>query len=195
MKRIVLASNNNHKLKEFREIFADFEVLGLKDIGFVDEIIEDGCSFEENSAIKAKAIQKFLAEQRIVADVIADDSGLCVDALGGEPGIFSARYSGEHDDKANRDKLLRILASEENRKAHFVCCLVLLKSNGEKIVAEGRTHGEITRKEHGDTSFGYDCLFYSTELQKTFGEATAEEKNEVSHRGRAIKELLLRTKI
>ena len=190
MKKIILASNNNHKLKEFREVFCGFEVLGLKDIGFTDEIIEDGDSFEENSEIKARAVQKFLKDKGVSADVVADDSGLVVEALGGEPGIYSARYSGEHDDKANREKLLQRLMFNENRDAYFVCCLVVIKSNGEKVVAEGKTYGRITNDEKGDTSFGYDCLFFSNELNKTFGEATPEEKNSISHRGRAIKELL-----
>ena len=189
MKKIILASNNSHKLKEFREVFSGYEVLGLRDIGFIDDIVEDGDSFEENSEIKARAVQKFLKDQDIVADVIADDSGLVVDVLGGEPGIYSARYSGEHDDKANREKLLFKLGRETKRDAHFVCCLVLVKSTGEKIVAMGKTYGEITLEERGDTSFGYDCLFYSLELKKTFGEATAEEKNAVSHRGKAIQRL------
>lgn len=190
MKKIILASNNNHKLKEFQEVFCGFEVLGLKDIGFTDEIIEDGDSFEENSEIKARAVQAFLKEKGVSADVVADDSGLVVEALGGEPGIYSARYSGEHDDKANREKLLQRLMFNENRDAYFVCCLVVIKSNGEKVVAEGKTYGRITNDEKGDTSFGYDCLFFSNELNKTFGEATPEEKNSISHRGRAIKELL-----
>ena len=145
MKKIILASNNNHKLKEFQEVFCGFEVLGLKDIGFTDEIIEDGDSFEENSEIKARAVQAFLKEKGVSADVVADDSGLVVEALGGEPGIYSARYSGEHDDKANREKLLQRLMFNENRDAYFVCCLVVIRSNGDKVVAEGKTYGRITK--------------------------------------------------
>jgi len=189
MKKLILASNNKHKLKEFREVFQGAEILGLADIGFYDEIIEDGKTFEENSEIKARTVQQYLISQGIAADVIADDSGLCVDALGGKPGIYSARYSGEHNDKANREKLLKVMRNEKNRKAYFVCVLVLLKCDGEKVVAEGRTYGEITNEERGDKSFGYDCLFYSTELKKTFGEASGEEKNLVSHRGKAIEKL------
>ena len=189
MKKIVLASNNKHKIKEFRELFKDEEILSLNDIGFYEDIIEDGNTFMENSLIKAKTVSKFLKEKGISANVIADDSGLCVDALNGAPGVFSARYSGDHNDENNRKKLLKELGNKDNRKAHFNCTLVELYPDGKFIVAEGKTYGEITTEEIGDKSFGYDCLFYSNELKKTFGEASAEEKNSVSHRGRAIEKL------
>ena len=186
MNKIILASDNKHKIKEFKEIFSDCEVLALKDIGFYDEIIEDGESFEENSLIKARAVSKFLKEKGIEATVIADDSGTCVEALNGEPGIYSARYSGDHDFAKNREFLLEKMKGIENRKACFVCCLVELYPDGTYVVAEGKTYGKITHEERGDTSFGYDCLFFSDDLGKTFGEATQEEKNSVSHRARAI---------
>lgn len=189
MEKIILASNNNHKIKEFREIFSDCEVLALKDIGFTDEIEENGTTFEENSLIKAKAVSGFLKKKGIVASVLADDSGLCVEALNGAPGIYSARYSGDHDFAKNRLTLLENLKGVKNRKAYFNCTLVELYPNGNYIVAEGRVYGQITTEEIGDNSFGYDCLFYSDELNKTFGEATNEEKNKISHRGRAIEKL------
>ncbi len=186
MKKIILASDNKHKIKEFKEIFNDCEVLALKDIGFYDEIVEDGKTFEENSLIKARAVSKFLKDKGIEATVIADDSGTCVEALNGEPGIYSARYSGDHDFAKNREYLLEKLKGVKNRKACFVCCLVELYPDGTYVVAEGKTYGTITQEERGDTSFGYDCLFLSDELGKTFGEATQEEKNNISHRARAI---------
>ena len=189
MEKIILASNNEHKIKEFKEIFVDVEILSLEDIGFYEDIIEDGKTFEENSLIKARTVSKFLKQKGISASVIADDSGLCVDAINGEPGVYSARYSGDHDDAKNRAKLLKNLKGIKNRNAHFNCTLVELYPNGKYIVAEGKTYGTITTKEIGDTSFGYDCLFFSNELGKTFGEASAEEKNKVSHRGKAIEKL------
>jgi XTP/dITP diphosphohydrolase len=190
MNTIILASNNKHKIKEFRDIFKDCIVLTLNEIGYTEDIEENGNSFEENSLIKAQAVSKFLKEKNIEASIIADDSGLCVNSLNGEPGIYSARYSGDHDDQANRHKLLKNLEKQEDRSAYFNCTLVELYPNGEYIVAVGKTHGKIAHEEIGDTSFGYDCIFHSDDLNKTFGEATAEEKNSVSHRGRAIQELL-----
>ena len=194
MKRIVLASNNKHKIKEFNEILNNYEILSLRDIGYWDDIVEDGNSFFENSMIKAQAVMRFLKDKGEVYPVIADDSGLCVTALGGAPGIYSARYSGDHDDSANRKKLIDDLKQKEDRSAYFNCTLVVLYPDGKFKTVEGKVYGEIIDEERGDTSFGYDCLFLSDELKKTFGEATNEEKNSVSHRGRALqklKELLL----
>lgn len=189
MNKIVLASNNKHKIEEFKQLFADCEILALKDIGFEDDIEENGTTFFENAMIKAKAISNYLKTKNITASVIADDSGLCVNYLNGEPGIYSARYSQEHNDQANRNKLLSKLNNVSDRKAYFNCTLVELFPDGSYITCDGKTYGEITACEIGDTSFGYDCLFLSDELNKTFGEATPEEKNSVSHRGRAIAEL------
>ena len=189
MKKIILASNNKHKISEFRSIFSDCEILSLADIGFFEDIDENGSTFVENSLIKARAVSSFLKSKGIVANVIADDSGLCVDALNGAPGIYSARYSQAHNDKSNREKLLENLKNETNRNAHFNCTLVELFPDGKYLIAEGKTFGLITSEEIGDTSFGYDCLFFSTDLNKTFGEASSEEKNSVSHRGRAIEKL------
>lgn len=191
MEKIVLASTNNNKIKEFREIFKDKEILTLQDIGYTSEIEENGTTFFENSLIKAKAISEFLNKKNMNYSVIADDSGLCVEALNGEPGIYSARYAGEHGDSiANRKKVLNNLIGIENRRAYFVCNIVLYYSNNKYIVAEGKTYGSITTEEIGNKDFGYDCIFYSDELGKTFGEATNNEKNEVSHRGRAIKKIM-----
>lgn len=188
-KLLVLASNNEHKINEFREMFPDYEVKALADIGFFEDIVEDGTTFFENSLIKAKAVYKFLKEQGKSATIIADDSGLCVDALGGAPGIYSARFAGYHDDDANRGKLLNALKDKDDRSAHMLCCIVKMNEDGSYKHYEGKTFGNIAEHEIGDRSFGYDCLFYSTELGKTFGEATNEEKNRVSHRGRAVEML------
>ena len=191
MKTIILASNNNHKIKEFKEIFDGFEIKSLKDIGFSDDIVEDGSTFEENSKIKAYAIKEFLGKQSKNVLIMADDSGLCVDSLNGEPGVYSARYAGNHNDADNRKLLLENLKDKEDRFAHFVCSICCLNGD-ECVMARGETDGRIIEEELGDKSFGYDCLFYSTDLNKTFGEASAEEKNSVSHRKRAIEDLKIK---
>lgn len=191
MERLVLASNNKNKIREFREIFKDREILSLNDIGYFDEIEETGETFLENALIKASSISKYLKNKNIFCDVIADDSGLCVESLNGEPGVYSARYAGIHgDDTKNRQKLLNELKDKENRKAYFVCNIVLYKPDDTYINVEGRTYGTIADEERGSKTFGYDCLFLSDDLHKTFGEATSLEKNKVSHRARALEKLL-----
>lgn len=191
MERLVLASNNKNKIREFREIFKDREILSLNDIGYFDEIEETGETFLENALIKASSISKYLKSKNIFCDVIADDSGLCVESLNGEPGVYSARYAGIHgDDTKNRQKLLNELKDKENRKAYFVCNIVLYKPDDNYINVEGRTYGTIADEERGSKTFGYDCLFLSDDLHKTFGEATSLEKNKVSHRARALEKLL-----
>lgn len=187
--KIVIASNNAHKIGEFEKMLENFEILSLKDIGFFDEIDETGETFAENAKIKAETVFAFCKREKIDACVIADDSGLCVDALGGAPGVFSARYAGNHDDEANRQKLLRELDGVSDRSAHFECAICFV-CDGDEQVFVGKTHGKITEEKRGSDSFGYDCLFFSLDLDKTFGEATAEEKASVSHRGRAISMLL-----
>ena len=188
MKRIILASNNQHKIKEFKEILQDVEIKSLDDIGFTEEIEEDGNTFEENALIKTHAIQKYLKEQGKEEIVVADDSGLCCNALDGVPGIHSARYAGDHNYQANRDKLRKELKGKD-RSAYFNCCIAIEYPDGTYKTFEGRTEGEIIDEERGDTSFGFDSIFLSKDLNKTFGEATAEEKNGVSHRRRAIEKL------
>lgn len=191
MKKIILASGNEHKVEEIRDMFLGYEVLSLNDIGFEGDIVEDGSTFLENSTIKVKAVEKFLKEQGKNFDcyIIADDSGLCVDALNGAPGIFSARFGGDHDFVKNRKKLLDELEDKDDRSAHFECCITLIEPNGKLSHFEGRCFGKILTEEIGDKSFGYNCLFYSTELEKSFGLASMEERNSVSHRGRAIQKL------
>lgn len=190
MKTIVLASNNKHKVEEFKEILKEYNILTLNDIEYYEEIEENGKTFEENALIKAKTINNYLKQKALDYIVIADDSGLCVDSLNGAPGVYSARYAGVHgDDKANRDKLIKDLQGK-NRKANFVCNIVVYYPNDEYKVFVGKTEGKIIDEEKGSKEFGYDCIFYSYDLNKTFGEASSEEKNNVSHRGRAIKEML-----
>jgi len=190
METIIIATQNEHKMKEYKEFFKGYNVLSLNDMGFVGEIDETGETFEENSLIKAKAVSEWLKSQGKCVPVIADDGGLCVEALGGAPGVYSARYGGNHDFAANRRKLLKELRGAKNRNAHFTDALTKYYPDGHYVVGVGHTYGRITYKLYGDTSFGYDPLFYSYDLHKTFGKATREEKNKVSHRGRALADLL-----
>ena len=183
--RLVVATGNMHKLREIAEIFPEYEVVSQKQMGFCEDVEETGKTFTENALIKARAAAKALG-----CKTMADDSGLCVEALGGAPGIFSARYSGEHgNDKANRDRLLKDMEKIENRTAYFNCAIALVTPEGEEITVEGRTYGSILYEEIGAGGFGYDCIFHSDDLQKSFGVATAEEKNAVSHRFRALQAL------
>lgn len=189
MKKVVLASNNKHKIKEFNEILNNVEILTLNDIGYYDEIEETGVTFLENALIKAETISKYLKSKGLDYDVISDDSGLCCLGINLEPGIYSARYAGEHGNaKLNRDKLIKKLEGKV-KEAYFICTIVLYHIDGTYENREGKTFGKIINEEIGDTSFGYDCIFLSDDLGKTFGEATSEEKNKVSHRFRALKEL------
>lgn len=188
MKKIVLASNNKHKVKEFKEILDDCEILTLEEIEFYDEIEETGTTFLENALIKAKTVSEYLKEHSLNYDVLADDSGCCVPSLNGEPGIYSARYAGDHDVKANRRKLIENLKGKDH-KAYFNATIVLYHMDGSYIYKEGRTYGEIIEEERGDTSFGYDSIFLSDDLGITFGEADSEAKNKVSHRFRALEQI------
>ncbi len=183
---LVVASGNAHKLREIAEIFTEFDVVSQKQMGFDGDVEETGTTFLENALIKARAAAKALN-----LPTLADDSGLCVDVLGGAPGVYSARYCGYHgSDKENRDLLMKNMAGKENRAAHFTSALALVYPNGKEITAEGHTYGRILTQEEGEGGFGYDCLFYSEDLQKSFGLATAEEKNGVSHRFRSLQALL-----
>lgn len=189
--KLIIASNNAHKLVEIKAILGDMfdEILSLREAGIEHETVEDGQTFLENAAKKAREIAEISG-----CCALADDSGLCVDALGGAPGIYSARFSGVHgDDAANRKKLLSELKNLKNpdeRKARFVSSVVLYKRGGEVVSGMGETHGIIGFQEEGENGFGYDSLFVSDDLGKSFGVATAEEKNAVSHRKRALIDLL-----
>ena len=185
--KLVIASNNKHKIREIKEILGNFfEVAySLSDLSIDTEIIEDGTTFFENALIKAKAIS-----QMTKMAALADDSGLVVDALGREPGVYSARYSGQgHTDEKNIDYLLKNLTGIKNRKAYFVSCVVLYFPDGTYLSAEGKTEGDILHVREGEGGFGYDSVFFSSDLKKSFGLATSEEKNAVSHRGRALRAL------
>ena len=186
MKTFVVASNNKGKLKEIKAILGGaYNVVAMAELGFTDDIVEDGATFYENALIKAKTVSKALG-----VDALADDSGLCVTALNGAPGIYSARYSGEHgNDKDNNNLLLKNLAGKEDRSAKFVSSVVLYTTSGEVYHGYGETHGTILFNEQGENGFGYDPLFYSNDLNKPFGIASSQEKNAVSHRYRALCDL------
>ncbi len=185
-KKLVVATDNAHKLREIAEIFTQYEVISQKQMGFNEDVEETGSTFRENALIKARAASKALGES-----VLADDSGLCVDALGGAPGVYSARYCGHHgSDAENRATLLTNMRGVENRRAYFISAIAIVTPSGEELVAEGRTYGTILLEERGAGGFGYDSLFFSDDLQKSFGEASAEEKNAVSHRFRALQAML-----
>lgn len=195
MKKIILASNNQHKIGEIRSILKDldFDIKSLKDENINIEVEEDGKTFEENSLKKAKEIAAYLKERgENEFIVIADDSGLEVDYLNGEPGIYSARYAGEHgDDYANNVKLLEKLKGVPaiNRSGRFVCVIALVDNNDKHISIRGEVEGIIKEELSGTEGFGYDPLFYYEPLKKTFSEMSSEEKNKISHRGEALKKL------
>ncbi len=186
MKKLVIASSNKGKLKEISEMLGkEYTVLSMAEAGFTDEIEETGDTFEENSMLKARTACNALS-----LPVLADDSGLQVDFLGGAPGVYSARYSGEPVDNArNRALLLKNMQNATDRNARFICVMSLCLPDGRSFVTEGKTEGRILEKETGNNGFGYDSLFFSYDLNKSFGEASDEEKNSVSHRGRALQKM------
>ncbi len=190
--KIVLATNNKHKLEEIRAILDGcFEqLLSLSELGLDIEIEETGATLEENALIKAREIVRLTG-----MPALADDTGLMVDTLGGAPGVYSARYAGEaHDDKSNRQLLLKNLENATDRSAHFGTVIAVCYPDGSYLTAEGRVDGKIIFEERGEGGFGYDSLFYSEEIGKTFAEATPEEKNSISHRGRALRAMLEKLK-
>ena len=184
--KIVLASKNAHKIKELQALLSKniegIEILSLDDVGITDDIEENGSTYEENALIKARAA----ASSGYIG--VGDDSGLSVRALGCAPGVFSARYAGVHgDNAANNAFLLKNLEGESDRFAEFVCTIACVFPDGrEPIVVEGRTAGVIIDKAQGSEGFGYDPLFFYEPLGKTFAELSADEKNAISHRGKAI---------
>lgn len=189
--RLVFASNNAHKLAEVRSIMpAGIEVLSLHDIGFEHEIDETGTTLEENSAIKAEAVYQWIVENGhcTLDGVFADDTGLEIDALGGKPGVYTARWAGEP--AANRKKALSELADKEDRSAQFRTVITLIKASGERIAVSGIVRGRIATEEYGEGGFGYDPIFIPEGYDKTFGELPAAIKNSISHRSRALAELV-----
>lgn len=190
MKRLIVASNNQHKIKEIKQMLSQFpfEVVSLKEAGIDIDVEETGVTFMENAYLKANEIFKIAGGSM----VLADDSGLSVASLDGAPGIFSARFAGEHgNDKANNEKLLSLLEgeSEERRKAKFICALVLISNKDEIIKVLGEVEGVITAEFREEEGFGYDPLFFVKEYNKTFAQVSSEEKNAISHRGRAFEKL------
>lgn len=186
--KIAIATNNRNKLKEIRAVLGGFfdEMLSLGDLGIDVEIEETGATLTENALIKARTIRDMTGLASL-----ADDSGLMCDALDGAPGVYSARYAGEeHDDAKNNALLLKNIAGKD-RTAHFCSVIALCLPDGREYTAEGRVDGVITEEARGNGGFGYDPLFFSPELGKTFAEASAEEKNSVSHRGRALRNMEL----
>ena len=185
MKEIVFATNNAHKLRELREIAGEkFNILSLNDIDCHDEIEETASTLEGNALIKANFIKEHYGY-----DCFADDTGLEIETLGGEPGVYSARYAGEEcNSERNIDKVLEKLAGESNRAARFVTVIALRLGN-ETFTFEGEVKGEILTERHGDGGFGYDPIFKPIEGECSFAEMKPEEKNAISHRGRAVAKL------
>lgn len=185
--RIIVATKNANKIGEISNMFSalGFEVLSQTDAGIDIDVEETGDTFEKNALIKARAVS-------LVCDdfVLADDSGLCVEALDGRPGVFSARYAGEGASDADKiKKLLAEMGDLTNRSAKFVTSIAFIAPDGSEIVTKGEVCGRITKEPFGENGFGYDPVFYSDELEKTFAQASLEEKNTVSHRSRALKAL------
>ncbi len=186
MKTVVIASNNLNKIREFKSILSipGIEFKGLKEMGIDIDVEENGNSFFDNALIKAKAISE---KYNVIA--ISDDSGLEVEALNGAPGIYSARYAGTHDDEDNNRLLLKNLQGVENRKARYVCNIVVYYPNGKYLSVEDYCYGYIIDDRRGTNGFGYDPYFYVDEYKKTLAEVSLEEKNKISHRAKALRRL------
>ena len=196
--KLILASRNKKKIREMEALLAkyvdDVRILSLDDIGFEGDIEEDGTTFEENALIKARTAMEASGNRIAAAQAaaIADDSGLAVDALNGAPGVYSARYAGGHgDDAANNALLLKNLADvpAEARTARFVCCIACVFPDGTSFTVRGETEGLIIDHARGEGGFGYDPYFYYQPYGKTFAELTADQKNAISHRGKAVAKL------
>ncbi len=184
MEKIVFASNNSHKLSEIRQLNLPFEILSLAETGCKEDIPETADTLEGNALQKARWVKEHYGY-----DCFADDTGLEVEALGGEPGVYSARYAGEgHDSEANMAKLLANMEGVKDRRARFRTVIALIK-DGEEHLFEGIVEGHITTVRSGADGFGYDPIFMPEGCDKTFAEMTADEKNAISHRGRAVAEL------
>ena len=184
--KLIIASNNQHKIYEIKKILGEkfSEILSLREAGIVHETVEDGQTFAENASKKAREISEISG-----CASLADDSGICVDALDGAPGIYSARFSGGTDED-NNNLLLSKLSGKENRGAHYTCAMSLVYPDGKELRAEGYMYGSITEAPRGSRGFGYDPLFIPTGESRTVAEMTDEEKNAISHRANALSELL-----
>ncbi|ATP41347.1 non-canonical purine NTP pyrophosphatase [Solibacillus sp. R5-41] len=188
MKQVVIATKNKGKAKDFEALFQPFgyEVVTMFDVAPDLEIEETGTTFEDNAILKAETLANLLGKI-----VIADDSGLAIDALNGEPGVYSARYAGDHDDEANMVKVLANMKDvpEEARTARFCCALAIAGPNMETKTVFGTCEGVIAEEKRGTNGFGYDPIFYVPALQRHMAELSADEKGAISHRGNAIREL------
>ncbi|MFD1735986.1 XTP/dITP diphosphatase [Bacillus salitolerans] len=189
MKKVIVATKNRGKVQDFKQLFQrkGYEVISLLEIPSSPDIDETGTTFVQNAILKAEGISDILQTM-----VIADDSGLSIDALGGKPGIFSARYAGDHkNDEDNLNKVLKELhgVKEEDRTARFHCALALAVPGRDTITVEGTCEGFITEEPIGDNGFGYDPIFFVREKNKTMAQLTKEEKNEISHRANALRKL------
>lgn len=184
--KLIIASNNKHKIYEIKKMLGTkfSEILSLSEAGIVHETVEDGVTFSENAFKKAKEIAEISG-----CASLADDSGICVDALGGAPGVYSARFSGGSDDD-NNALLLKKLIGKENRRAHYSCAMSLVYPDGRRVDAEGYMFGEITELPRGERGFGYDPLFVPDGETRTVAEMTDDEKNAISHRANALTALL-----
>ena len=190
MKQVVIATKNKGKAKDFEALFEPFgyKVVTMFDVAPDVEIEETGTTFEENAILKAETLANLLGKI-----VIADDSGLAIDALNGEPGVYSARYAGDHDDEANMVKVLENMKDvpEDERTARFCCALAIAGPNLETKTVFGTCEGVIAHEKKGTNGFGYDPIFYVPALEKHMAELSAEEKGAISHRGNAIRKLAL----
>lgn len=186
--KLIIATNNAHKLVEIKAILGGYfdEIVSLRGAGIEHETVEDGETFMENALKKAREIVEISG-----CCALADDSGLCVDALGGAPGIYSARFAGEHgNDAKNNAMLLEKLRDVSDRSAHFTCAVALVRPDGTEVRSEGYFYGEIAHSQAGANGFGYDPLFYVPEYGCTSAELSPEKKNAVSHRANALKGLV-----
>ena len=195
MNKLVIASNNPGKLREFQHMLEPLgiEVLTQSQLG-ISEAEEPHCTFIENALAKARHVS-----QASGLPALADDSGICVEALGGAPGVFSARYAGDNpkSDERNNEKLLQDMQGVTDRRAHYYCVLVLVRhaDDPQPLIAEGEWHGEIAHEERGDGGFGYDPMFWLPEFGKMSAELTRDEKAQISHRAKALKVLLAKLRI
>jgi len=179
-KCIVVATHNEHKVKELQSIFEKIELVSLKTLGYNKEIVEDGSSFFENALIKAKTIYN---EYKMA--VLSDDSGLCIEALNGEPGIHSARFGGDIPQSKKNELILKMVKDKKNRDASFVCSLVLYINERRFYIVQEELKGEITKEARGSNGFGYDPIFFLPDYNKTLAELDENEKNLISHRRKA----------
>jgi XTP/dITP diphosphohydrolase len=194
MNKLVIASNNAGKLREFQHMLAPLgiEVLTQSQLG-ISEAEEPHCTFIENALAKARHVSSLSG-----MPALADDSGICVEVLGGAPGVISARYAGEpKSDRRNNEKLLQTMQGVTDRRAHYYCVLVLVRhaDDPQPLIAEGEWHGDIAQEERGDGGFGYDPMFWLPELGKMSSELTHDEKAQLSHRAKALKVMLSKLKI